>query len=375
MVTRIEESGTREQGIDNWLLFTIHHSQNPGLVGFVDSLLLTPDSPLSKRSQVRTITDRTEQGKVIVTGGAGFIGSHLCDYLIDHGKYVICVDNFGTGSIDNIAHLESHPNFKCIEHNVIAPLELPKGVEIEGIYHLASRASPVDYQEFPVETALSNSVGTYNLLELARAHSATLLYASTSEAYGEPLVHPQTEEYWGNVSPTGVRSCYDESKRFGEALLMAYHREFKADVKIIRIFNTYGPRMRKHDGRVIPNFINQALMNEPLTIYGDGSQTRSFCYVTDLVRGIYKMMNSPYIGPQNLGNPAEMTILELAKIVKQMCHSTSEIVYKPLPMDDPTRRQPDISKARRKLDWHPTVPFEEGLKKTIEHLKAINGIV
>ncbi len=310
---------------------------------------------------------------MIVTGGAGFIGSHLCDHLLasEPGIQLLCVDNFGTGSRQNIAHLIADPRFVLIEQSVLEPLALPDTTTLSEVYHLASRASPLDYQEYPVETALSNSVGTYHLLELARAHDATLLFASTSEAYGEPLVHPQTEEYRGNVSPTGERSCYNESKRFGEALLMAYHREFDADIKIVRIFNTYGPRMRRHDGRVIPNFVTQALSGRPMTIYGDGSQTRSFCYVTDTVRGLYKMMKSPYTGPQNIGNPREISVLELAKLIRRMCASDSDLVFRPLPIDDPTRRQPDISRARRKLDWHPLIPFEEGLQRSIAYFGGI----
>jgi dTDP-glucose 4,6-dehydratase len=303
----------------------------------------------------------------LVTGGAGFIGSHLCDYLLKTGHRVICVDNLGSGTKDNIKHLLKNKNFKFIKHNVIFPLEINE--KIDYIYHLASRASPIDYQEHPVETALTNSVGTYNMLKLALRKDATLLFASTSEAYGTPKIHPQTEEYWGNVNPVGVRSCYDESKRFGEALLMSFYREYKAKIKIVRIFNTYGPRLRKNDGRVISNFIIQALANKPITIYGDGSQTRSFCYVSDMVEGIYKMMHSGWIGPKNLGNPHEVTVLEIAKQIKKLSKSNSKIIFKPLPQDDPTKRQPDISKARSMLGWHPVVGLEEGLKTTIDWFK------
>jgi nucleoside-diphosphate-sugar epimerase len=302
--------------------------------------------------------------RIIVTGGAGFIGSHLCERLLKEND-VFCIDNLGSGSYDNITHLEKNKRFRFIRHNVIEPLQLIEG-KIGQIYHLASRASPVDYQEYPVETALANSVGTDRMAKLALAKNARILFTSTSEAYGEPKEHPQKESYWGNVNPVGVRSCYDESKRFGEALLMAYHREYGIDVKIVRIFNTYGPRMRLDDGRVIPNFITQALFNKDITIYGDGKQTRSFCYVDDMVDGIIKMMNSKEVGPKNLGNPKEFTMIETAELVKKLTNSTSKYVYMPLPKDDPTKRQPDISKARELLVWEPKVEFEEGLKKTIE---------
>lgn len=309
--------------------------------------------------------------KILVTGGAGFIGSHLCDELISKGHNVICVDNLGSGKMENVRHLMKNRKFKFIKHNVIEPLQLIEG-RIDQVYHLASRASPIDYQEYPVETALANSVGTDRMIKLALAKNATLLFTSTSEAYGQPREHPQKESYWGNVNPVGVRSCYDESKRFGEALLMAYHREYNVDIKIVRIFNTYGPRMRKDDGRVIPNFITQALNNEPMTIYGKGNQTRSFCYVSDLVDGLVKMMNSKEVGPKNLGNPNETTVLELAEIIKGLTGSQSKLVFKVLPLDDPTRRQPDISKARELLGWEPGVSLKEGLKKTIEWFKK-NG--
>jgi len=259
-------------------------------------------------------------------------------------------------------------NFKFIKHNVIEPLQLIEG-RIDQIYHLASRASPIDYQEYPVETALANSVGTDRMAKLALDKNARILFTSTSEAYGEPREHPQKESYWGNVNPVGIRSCYDESKRFGEALLMAYYREYGVDIKIVRIFNTYGPRMRLDDGRVIPNFITQCLKNKPITIYGDGSQTRSFCYVDDMVDGIVKMMNSKETGPKNLGNPKEFTMLETAILIKKLTNSKSKSVFMPLPKDDPTKRQPDISKARELLGWEPRVRFEEGLKRTIEWFK------
>ena len=309
----------------------------------------------------------------IITGGAGFIGCHLCEYLGNKGEQVICIDNLGSGKRENIKHLEDKDNFKFIEFDVTDSLEhLEKELEKKGIskidqiYHLASRASPIDYQEFPVETALSNSMGTNNLVKLAIKHDAVILFSSTSEAYGQPKVHPQPETYWGNVNPIGIRSCYDESKRFGEALLMAYYRKYKAKIKIVRIFNTYGPKMRKDDGRVIPNFIQQALNNESITIYGEGKQTRSFCYVSDLIEGLVKMMSSNEIGPKNLGNPTEMTILECAKMVIDAIGSDSQLIFKQLPEDDPTKRQPDISEARKFLDWEPKIEFEEGIKKTVE---------
>jgi UDP-glucuronate decarboxylase len=307
--------------------------------------------------------------KIIVTGGAGFIGSHLCERLLKEGNNVICVDNLGSGNIENIQHLLPNPNFKFIKHNVIEPLQRIEG-KIDQIYHLASRASPIDYQEYPVETALANSVGTDRMINLALDKNSRILFTSTSEAYGEPREHPQKESYWGNVNPVGVRSCYDESKRFGEALMMAYHREYKVDIKIVRIFNTYGPRMRLDDGRVIPNFITQALKNKAITIYGDGLQTRSFCYVDDMVDGLIKMMNSKEIGPKNLGNPKEFTMLETAKMIIKFTGSKSKLEYMPLPEDDPTKRQPDISKAREFLGWEPKIEFEEGIKKTIDWFKG-----
>lgn len=313
---------------------------------------------------------------IIITGGAGFIGSHLCEYLVNSGKNVICVDNLGSGKKENIKQLEQKKNFTFIQFDVTEDLEKlehsikTKGItKIDQIYHLASRASPIDYQTYPVETALANSLGLNNMIKLAMKHNATILFSSTSEAYGQPKVHPQTEEYWGNVNPVGIRSCYDESKRFGEALMMAYYRGYSAKIKIVRIFNTYGPKMRKDDGRVIPNFIQQALNNEPITIYGDGTQTRSFCYVGDLIDGLEKMMNSKEIGPKNLGNPHEMTILECASKIVKISGSTSKIIFKTLPEDDPTKRQPDISAARMMLGWEPKVNFEEGIIKTIEWFK------
>ena len=303
----------------------------------------------------------------LVTGGAGFIGSHLVDSLVEDGYRVIVVDNLGTGRLENIKHHIGRDYFTFIEHDVVEPLDIDE--DIDEIYHLASRASPKDYVKYPVETALANSVGTWNMLELARKKDSRILFASTSEAYGEPKVHPQNEDYRGNVSPTGIRSCYDESKRFGEALMMAYHRQYGLKTRIVRIFNTYGPRMRVDDGRVIPTFISQALRNEPITINGDGSQTRSFCYISDTVRGIRMVMASNHPEPKNIGNPHETTILELALLIKQLTGSKSEFRYLPLPPDDPTRRKPDISRARKLLGWEPEVDLIDGLKMTIEWIK------
>lgn len=302
----------------------------------------------------------------IVTGGAGFIGSHLCEYLLERGDHVICVDKLSSGKTDNIQHLMNNPNFTFREADITAK-ELDDNVDF--IYHFASRASPVDYQEHPVETALSNSLGTHNMIKLALKNDATLLFASTSEIYGDPEEHPQTEEYWGNVNPIGLRSCYDESKRFGEALIMSYIRQHGLKAKIIRIFNTYGPRMRIDDGRVIPNFMKQSLNNEPITVYGDGSQTRSYCFVKDLVEGICRMMNSGETGPINLGNLDEYSIIDTANIIKSLTKSSSEITFKKLPDDDPAKRRPDITKARERLGWEPKVNFEDGLKQTLEYFR------
>jgi len=304
---------------------------------------------------------------VLVTGGAGFIGSHLCELLLKRGHKVICADNLGSGNRRNVEHLLTNDNFSFMQHDIVNPLHVDG--PLDQIYHLASRASPVDYQQYPVETALANSMGTHNMIKLAMEKNATLLFSSTSEAYGEPKVHPQVESYWGNVNPVGVRSCYDESKRFGEALLMAYKRQYNVDIKIVRIFNTYGPRMRLDDGRVIPNFITQVLKNKPITIYGDGMQTRSLCYVSDLVDGLYMMMNSGHVGPKNLGNPEEITMLDLAKKIKNIAASSSEFVFHPLPEDDPTKRQPDISMAMQMLGFQPRVSMDEGLQKTVEWFK------
>lgn len=300
----------------------------------------------------------------LVTGGAGFIGSHLCEFLLEKGLKVIAMDNLITGEIANIGHLRSSPNFKFIHHDVSKHIAINDNIDF--VLHFASPASPVDYQKIPIQTLKAGSLGTHNTLGLALAKKARYVLASTSEVYGDPLVSPQPETYWGNVNPVGLRGCYDEAKRFAEALTTAYHRIHKLDTKILRIFNTYGPRMRKDDGRVVPNFIVQALKNEPITVYGDGKQTRSFCYATDLVDGIYRLMISNLNEPVNLGNPEEHTILEFAEIIKNTVKSRSKIAFKPLPADDPHVRCPDISKARKELKWNPKVGLGDGLKKTIE---------
>ncbi|MBX5457070.1 MAG: SDR family oxidoreductase [Thermogemmatispora sp.] len=302
--------------------------------------------------------------RVVVTGGAGFIGSHLCKRLLEAGHHVLCVDNLITGSERNIAELRHYPRFTFLYHDVTQPFAF----EAEAIFHLASPASPVGYMEHPIETILVNSHGTYLLLEEARRQQARFLLASTSEVYGDPLEHPQREDYWGHVNPIGPRACYDESKRLGETLTMEFYRQYHTDVRIVRIFNTYGPNSQPNDGRMIPNFITQALKNEPLTIYGDGSKTRSICYVSDLVEGLMLAMFHPQTTGEvfNLGNPEEHTVLEFAQTIIRLCHSSSPIVFEPARVDDPERRRPDISKACRLLGWHITVPMEEGLRRTIE---------
>lgn len=301
---------------------------------------------------------------VVVTGGAGFIGSHLCERLIKGGFIVICLDNFITGALENIEHLIGDNNFRFIERNVTKYIDIKDKVDC--VLHFASPASPEDYLKFPIPTLKVGSLGTHNALGLAKEKKAKFMLASTSEVYGDPLVHPQPETYWGNVNPVGVRGCYDESKRFAEALTMAYYRVHKIDTKIVRIFNTYGPRMRMNDGRVVPNFIYQALNNKPLTVYGKGTQTRSFCYIDDLVEGIFRLMQSDINDPINLGNPHEFTILQLAKLVIRLTGTKSKIVFRPLPQDDPRQRQPDIKKAKKILKWLPAIELEEGLRKTIE---------
>ncbi len=309
--------------------------------------------------------------RIIVSGAAGFIGSHLTDRLLKDRHIVIGLDNLITGSVRNLAHLEGRPEFRFIEHDVTAPLAIDEPVD--AVLHLASLASPKDYLAHPIETLEVGSAGTRNMLELARQHSARFLLASTSECYGDPLVHPQTETYWGNVNPVGVRSCYDESKRYAEALTMAYHRVHGLRTTIVRIFNTYGPRMKLDDGRVVPAFIDQALRGQPLTVYGDGRQTRSFCYVSDLVEGLVRLMFSDERFPVNLGNPAEMTILEFAQAVQKVAGSCLPIRHLPLPEDDPKRRRPDISKARALLNWEPRVPLEEGLRQTWQYFRNLQS--
>jgi UDP-glucuronate decarboxylase len=304
--------------------------------------------------------------RILVTGGAGFIGSHLCDRLLAGGDEVLCLDNFFTGRRRNVKQMLDNHNFELIRHDITQSILL----EVDRIYHLACPASPVHYQHNPVKTIKTNVLGTIHMLGLAKRVGARILLASTSEVYGDPLVHPQVETYWGNVNPIGTRSCYDEGKRVAETLMMDYHCQNRVDSKIVRIFNTYGPRMLFNDGRVVSNFIVQALKGEPLTVYGDGSQTRSFCFVDDLVQGLISMMNvDNFVGPVNLGNPCEMTVLELAQMVIEFTGSKSEIVYNPLPTDDPVRRQPNISLAKEKLGWEPKVMLRDGLRRTIEDFK------
>ncbi|HIK34907.1 MULTISPECIES: UDP-glucuronic acid decarboxylase family protein [unclassified Thermosynechococcus] len=308
--------------------------------------------------------------RILVTGGAGFIGSHLVDRLMEAGHEVICLDNYFTGTKRNILRWMGHPNFELIRHDVTDPIRL----EVDQIYHLACPASPVHYQYNPVKTIKTNVMGTLHMLGLAKRVKARFLLASTSEVYGDPLVHPQSESYWGNVNPIGIRSCYDEGKRVAETLTFDYHRQNNVDVRVARIFNTYGPKMQVNDGRVVSNFIVQALEGIPLTVYGDGSQTRSFCYVSDLVEGLIRLMNSDHIGPVNLGNPDEYTVLELAQKIQALINPEVEIQFKPLPSDDPQRRRPDITLARTVLGWQPTVPLLEGLQRTIPDFAERLGV-
>jgi len=309
--------------------------------------------------------------RAVVTGGAGFLGSHLCDNLIERGYEVLCLDNLLTGSTDNIGHLLANPKFKYSRQDVTEYLSVDGPVD--AVLHFASPASPVDYLEMPIQTLKVGSLGTHKALGLAMAKNARFLMASTSEVYGDPLVNPQPETYWGNVNPIGPRGVYDEAKRFSEAITLAYRRFHHVDTRIVRIFNTYGPRMRPQDGRVVSNFIVQALQGKPLTVYGDGSQTRSFCYVSDLVEGLYRLMQSDERYPVNLGNPQEMTILEFAERIRRLTSSKSGITYEPLPQDDPKQRKPDISKARRILGWEPGVSLEEGLRETIEYFRKVQA--
>jgi dTDP-glucose 4,6-dehydratase len=305
---------------------------------------------------------------VLITGAAGFLGSHLSDRFLSKGFKVIGVDNFITGSWVNINHLKNNPHFEFVEHNISNPIEIPGSVHY--VLHFASPASPIDYLEHPIPTLKVGSLGTHNALGLAKAKNATFCLASTSEVYGDPLVHPQREDYWGNVNPVGPRGVYDEAKRFAEAISMAYHNFHKLDVKIVRIFNTYGPRMRLNDGRAIPAFVKACLNNESIPVFGDGKQTRSFCYVEDLVNGIEKLVHSNLNEPCNIGNPKEMTVLEMAETIIRMMGSKSRIEFKPLPVDDPKVRRPDITKAKTKLGWEPKVDLETGLRKTIDYFTS-----
>ena len=310
--------------------------------------------------------------RILITGGAGFIGSYLCERFLDDGDEVICMDNFITGNADNIAHLFPNPRFSFIPQDVTTYIYV-KG-PVDAILHFASPASPIDYLEVPIPTLKVGSLGTHKALGLAKEKGARFLLASTSEVYGDPLIHPQKEDYWGNVNPIGPRGVYDEAKRFAEAMTMAYHRVHKVKTRIVRIFNTYGRRMRLNDGRAVPNFITQALKGEPLTVYGDGSQTRSFCYVTDLVEGLIRLLRSDYDGPVNLGNPQELSVLECARKIIALTGSRSQLAFKPLPVDDPKVRQPDIGLARRLLGWEPRVSFEDGLKETIDYFREKLGL-
>ncbi len=305
--------------------------------------------------------------RVLVTGGAGFLGSHLCDYLLNRDHEVVCMDNLITGNIDNISHLSGNERFSFIKHDVTEYIFLPG--KLDAILHFASPASPVDYLELPIQTLKVGSLGTHKALGLAKEKGARLLLASTSEVYGDPEVHPQTEDYWGNVNPIGPRGVYDEAKRFAEAMTMAYHRYHGVETRIVRIFNTYGPRMRLNDGRVVPNFISQALSGKPITVYGDGSQTRSFCYCSDLVDGIYRLLTSEVDTPTNIGNPTEFSIMEFARKVIEITGSASELIHEDLPVDDPKVRRPNIGKAKELLGWEPKIELDEGLKKTLEYFR------
>ena len=318
---------------------------------------------------------KSERPITLVTGGAGFLGSHLCDRLLAEGHRVVAMDNLITGNLDNIAHLRSRPDFEFIHHNVTTHINWSGPLDY--IFHFASPASPIDYLELPIQTLKVGALGTHNALGLAKAKGARLLLASTSEVYGDPLVHPQVESYWGNVNPIGPRGAYDEAKRFAEAIVMAYHRTHGVATRIVRIFNTYGPRMRPKDGRIVPAFCCQALKGEPITVFGDGSQTRSFCYVSDLIDGIFRLMMSDYAEPVNIGNPRELSVMDFAVKIKELTGSAAPIVHKPLPVDDPKVRQPNISKARALLGWEPKMPLEEGLRLTIAYFAELiqKGIV
>ncbi len=311
----------------------------------------------------------TSQPVSVVTGGAGFLGSHLTDLLLSRGHRVICLDNLITGNLDNIAHLRSRTDYEFIHHNVTEYIDIPGPVNF--IWHFASPASPIDYLELPIQTLKVGAMGTHKALGLARAKKARLLLASTSECYGDPLIHPQVETYWGNVNPIGPRGVYDEAKRFAEAMTMAYHRYHGVETRIVRIFNTYGPRMRPKDGRVVPAFISEVLKGEPITVFGDGLQTRSFCYVSDLIEGITRLMMSDYAEPVNIGNPREMTVLDFAREIKRLCGSDVPIIHKPLPVDDPKVRQPNIGLARKLLKWEPQMDLAAGLQLTIDYFKSL----
>jgi UDP-glucuronate decarboxylase len=307
--------------------------------------------------------------KILVTGGAGFLGSHLCEKLLNQGHEVVCLDNYFTGQKKNVIHLLDNPYFELIRHDVTMPFF----IEVDEIYNLACPASPIHYQYNPIKTVKTSVMGAINMLGLAKRIKAKVLQASTSEVYGDPEIHPQTEDYWGHVNPIGLRSCYDEGKRVAETLFVNYHQQNKVRIKIIRIFNTYGPRMHPNDGRVVSNFIVQALKGQDITIYGDGTQTRSFCYVDDLLEGMVRLMNSreDFHGPVNIGNPGEFTMIELAELVLKLTGSKSKLVHMPLPADDPLQRKPNISLAKKELDWEPTIPLEEGLKRTIDYFKKV----
>jgi len=303
----------------------------------------------------------------VITGGAGFLGSHLCDYLLEHDWQVLCLDNLVTGAQSNIGHLLSHPRFRLVQQDVTRYVDVPGAVDY--VLHFASPASPADYLKLPIQTLKVGALGTHNTLGVALAKKAKYLLASTSECYGDPEVRPQPETYWGHVNPIGLRGVYDEAKRFAEAMVMAYHREHGVDTRIVRIFNTYGPRMRLNDGRAVPNFVFQALTGQPITVYGDGSQTRSFCFVSDLIEGIYRLMQSDERFPVNIGNPQEITILEFAERIRALVGSDAPIIFKPLPQDDPRQRCPDISKARRILQWEPRVNLDQGLRVTLDYFR------
>lgn len=311
----------------------------------------------------------SDQPVSVITGGAGFLGSHLTDLLLSRGHRVICLDNLITGNLDNVAHLRSNPDYEFIQHNVTEYIDVPGRVDY--IWHFASPASPIDYLELPIQTLKVGALGTHKALGLARAKKARILLASTSECYGDPLVHPQPETYWGNVNPIGPRGVYDEAKRFAEAMTMAYHRYHGVATRIVRIFNTYGPRMRPKDGRVVPAFITEALKGEPITVFGDGKQTRSFCYVSDLIEGITRLMMSDFAEPVNIGNPREMTVLDFAHEIRRLCGSTAPIVHKPLPVDDPKVRQPNITRAREILKWEPKMDLATGLQLTIDYFRGL----